>query len=155
MASALKKLFSVSLGAALPAIRGRRWPAGARHAHARERARGRWRPAAQPRPRSHNAWLAPLCTQGRPNFQNPIFGESLYELCRKATTRQIDQPDEILNQQVGSQACVLERRCSSTACAAGSCAQLHRSRQAATHTVLQGSWEPALIPAAPPARSCT
>jgi hypothetical protein len=38
--------------------------------------------------------------QGRPSFHNPIFGESLYELCRRATTRQIDQPDEILNQQV-------------------------------------------------------
>jgi hypothetical protein len=44
--------------------------------------------------------IPPRTTQGRPSFHNPIFGESLYELCRRATTRQIDQPDEILNQQV-------------------------------------------------------
>lgn len=37
--------------------------------------------------------------QGRPTFHNPIYGEALYELCRRATTRQIDMPDEMLNQQ--------------------------------------------------------
>ncbi|KIY99563.1 hypothetical protein MNEG_8398 [Monoraphidium neglectum] len=37
---------------------------------------------------------------GRPTFHNPIYGESLYELARKATTRQIDLPDEVLNQQI-------------------------------------------------------
>ena len=54
--------------------------------------------ASDPRP---NASDPDTYTQGRPTFNNPIFGESLYELCRKATTRQIDYPDEILNQQVG------------------------------------------------------
>lgn len=35
-------------------------------------------------------------------YANPALGERLYELCRKATTRHIDRPDEILNQQVRS-----------------------------------------------------
>lgn len=33
-------------------------------------------------------------------YSNPALGERLYELCRKATTRHIDRPDEILNGQV-------------------------------------------------------
>jgi hypothetical protein len=33
-------------------------------------------------------------------YSNPQLGERLYELCRKATSRHIDRPDEILNQQV-------------------------------------------------------
>lgn len=33
-------------------------------------------------------------------YANPQLGERLYELCRKATSRHIDRPDEILNQQV-------------------------------------------------------
>lgn len=35
-------------------------------------------------------------------YSNPALGERLYELCRKATSRHIDRPDEILNQQVCS-----------------------------------------------------
>lgn len=34
------------------------------------------------------------------SYQNPALGESLYELCRRATSRHIAGPDEILNQQV-------------------------------------------------------
>lgn len=34
------------------------------------------------------------------SYQNPALGERLYELCRKATSRHIDRPDEIINQQV-------------------------------------------------------
>eukprot|EP00879_Flechtneria_rotunda_P014589 GHRR01015246.1.p1 GENE.GHRR01015246.1~~GHRR01015246.1.p1 ORF type:complete len:322 (+),score=98.58 GHRR01015246.1:186-1151(+) len=34
------------------------------------------------------------------NYHNPQLAESLYELCRRATSRHIDGPDEILNQQV-------------------------------------------------------
>lgn len=33
-------------------------------------------------------------------YANPALGERLYELCRKATSRHIDRPDEIINQQV-------------------------------------------------------
>lgn len=35
-------------------------------------------------------------------YSNPAMGERLYELCRKATSRHIDRPDEIINQQVCS-----------------------------------------------------
>ena len=31
------------------------------------------------------------------SYHNPQLGESLYELCRRATSRHIDRPDEILN----------------------------------------------------------
>eukprot|EP00775_Hariotina_reticulata_P009920 gene9920-10077_t len=34
------------------------------------------------------------------SYHNPQLGESLYELCRRATSRHIDRPDEILNQQI-------------------------------------------------------
>ena len=34
-------------------------------------------------------------------YHNNLYGESLYSICRKATSRHIDRPDEILNQQVG------------------------------------------------------
>jgi hypothetical protein len=35
------------------------------------------------------------------SYSNPALGERLYELCRKATSRHIAGPDEIINQQVG------------------------------------------------------
>jgi hypothetical protein len=34
------------------------------------------------------------------SYHNPGFGESLYQMCRKATTRHISGPDDILNQQI-------------------------------------------------------
>lgn len=37
-------------------------------------------------------------------YSNPQLGERLYEICRKATSRHIDRPDEILNQQVRGEA---------------------------------------------------
>jgi hypothetical protein len=33
------------------------------------------------------------------SYHNPALGESLYELCRRATSRHIAGPDEIINQQ--------------------------------------------------------
>jgi hypothetical protein len=35
-------------------------------------------------------------------YHNPQWGESLYELCRRATSRHIDRPDEIINQQAST-----------------------------------------------------
>jgi hypothetical protein len=35
-------------------------------------------------------------------YHNPLWGESLYELCRRATSRHIDRPDEIINQQASA-----------------------------------------------------
>lgn len=35
-----------------------------------------------------------------PTFANPAFGEALWDVARKATSRHIEQPDEMLNQQV-------------------------------------------------------
>lgn len=40
-------------------------------------------------------------------YANPALGERLYELCRKATSRHIDRPDEIINQQVRVCVCVV------------------------------------------------
>jgi hypothetical protein len=35
-----------------------------------------------------------------PKFHNAAFGEALWEVARRATTRHIENPDEMLNQQV-------------------------------------------------------
>lgn len=95
----------LGLAAATLAVRHQRQPCDRRAAGAlalQRRSRVRLRPGVGPRPGAVHARLAHPTSQGRPTFNNPIFGESLYELCRKATTRQIDYPDDILNQQVRS-----------------------------------------------------
>lgn len=38
-----------------------------------------------------------------PTFHNAAFGEALWEVARRATSRHIENPDEMLNQQVRKQ----------------------------------------------------
>jgi hypothetical protein len=37
-----------------------------------------------------------------PRFHNAAFGEALWDVARRATSRHIENPDEMLNQQVRS-----------------------------------------------------
>lgn len=45
-----------------------------------------------------------------PKFHNAAFGEALWEVARRATTRHIENPDEMLNQQVGERGGERRRR---------------------------------------------
>lgn len=75
--------------------------------HARARQSNQRKPTAPPFPPSSpffptmGEFLRALAFKlTGPTFANPAFGEALWDVARKATSRHIEQPDEMLNQQV-------------------------------------------------------
>lgn len=127
-------------------------PPGRRMRMRRERARGRWcsrwRSPAVDAHTTHGSH--PSAHRAARTSKTPSLASRCTSCAARRRRARSTSPMRSSTSRWGLRRACWSVRCSSTACAAGSCVQLHRSRQAATHTVLQGSWGAGTHPHCPP-----